>query len=151
MRSVRIVLISSITSLITNKININQRKTTWNDVVQLSWKSSVNLFYQKIRVASDELRRIHSAASIASWVKQTLWICINFSNRKRVSIVCTVGHLWISGASLSQYFQRGLALPDIKYNCVVLFLTQLYWLFIMLQNIFSHRPPLYVSQRSDSS
>ena len=47
-----------------------------------------------------------------------------FSNRKWVSGICFVGNLWISGASLSwlEIFQHSSALPNIKYNCVALFL-----------------------------
>ena len=47
-----------------------------------------------------------------------------FSNRKWVSTMCTVGNLWISEASLSKLekFQHSSALPNIKYNCAVLFL-----------------------------
>ena len=32
--------------------------------------------------------------------------------------------------------QRSLAHPNIKYNCVVLFLSQLYWLFIYASKYF---------------
>ena len=41
-------------------------------------------------------------------------------------------NLLISESSLGilEKFQRSLALPNIKYNFVVLFLSQLYWLFI---------------------
>ena len=41
-------------------------------------------------------------------------------------------NLWISEPSLGilEKFQRSSALPSMKYNCVVLFLGQLYWLFI---------------------
>ena len=41
-----------------------------------------------------------------------------------------------------QKFQCSSDLPCAKYNCVrvVLFLRQMYWLF-MLQNMFPHRPP----------
>ena len=55
-----------------------------------------------------------------------------FSNRKWVSTMCTVGNLWISEASLSKLekFQHSLALLNIKYNCAVLFWSQLYWVFI---------------------
>ena len=55
-----------------------------------------------------------------------------FSNRKWVSTMCTVGNLGISGASLSKLkkFQCNSALPNIKYNCVVLVWSQLYWVFI---------------------
>ena len=52
-----------------------------------------------------------------------------------------------SGASLSQQekFQPSLAVPNIKYNCAVLFLCHLR----MLQNIFSHRRPLQNPVRFD--
>ena len=30
-------------------------------------------------------------------------------------------------------FQRSLALPNVKYNCAVLFLKEKYWLFIYAQ------------------
>ena len=33
-------------------------------------------------------------------------------------------------------FQRSLALPNVKYNCVVLFLSQLYLLFIYASKYF---------------
>ena len=38
----------------------------------------------------------------------------------------------ISKASLSKLekFQHSLTLPNVKYNCAVLFWDQLYWLFI---------------------
>ena len=41
-------------------------------------------------------------------------------------------NLWISEPSLGilEKFQRSSALPNIKYNCVVLFWSQLYWVFI---------------------
>ena len=50
-----------------------------------------------------------------------------FPNRKWVSTMWTVGNLLISEASLSQQekFQC-----NIKYNCVLLFFNQLYWVFI---------------------
>ena len=46
-----------------------------------------------------------------------------FSNRKWVLIPCTVGNLWISQASPNKLgkFQHRSALPNIKYNCAVLF------------------------------
>ena len=49
----------------------------------------------------------------------------------------------ISGASLSQLekYQHSSAVPNMKYNCAILFLCQMYWSLCMLQNIFSHRPP----------
>ena len=51
-----------------------------------------------------------------------------FSNRKWVLAMCSVGNLWISEASLSQLekFRCSLALPNIKYNCAILFLCQMY-------------------------
>ena len=60
-----------------------------------------------------------------------------FSNRKWVSTMDNDGDLWISETSLSQLenFQHSLVLPNIKYNCAVLFCSHLYWLFFMLQNI----------------
>ena len=41
-------------------------------------------------------------------------------------------NLWISEASLGilEKFQCSSALPNIKYNYVVLFWSQLYWVFI---------------------
>ena len=41
-------------------------------------------------------------------------------------------NLWKSEPSLGilEKIQSSLVLPYIKYNCVVLFLSQLYWLFI---------------------
>ena len=55
-----------------------------------------------------------------------------FSNRKWVSAMCKVGNLLISESSLSilEKFPRSLGLPILKYNYVVLFLGQMYWLFI---------------------
>ena len=55
-----------------------------------------------------------------------------FSNRKWVLTMCSVVNLWISEASPSQLkkFQRSLALPNIKYNCAILFLCQMYWSFV---------------------
>ena len=54
-------------------------------------------------------------------------------------------NLCISESSLGilEKSQRSLVLPNIKYNCVVLFLSQLYWLFIYASKYFSHRLPLY--------
>ena len=69
-----------------------------------------------------------------------------FSNRKSILNMCTVGNLWISEPSLGilENFKHSSGLPNIKYNCIVLFLSQLYWLFIdASKNIFFHRPPLY--------
>ena len=63
-----------------------------------------------------------------------------FSNRKWVSTMCTVGNLWISETSLSKLekFQCSSDLPNIKYNCALLFWSQLYWVFIYdLKYIFS--------------
>ena len=47
-----------------------------------------------------------------------------FFNRKWVLTMCTVGNLSISGTSLSQLekFQCSSDLPNIKYNCTILFL-----------------------------
>ena len=55
-----------------------------------------------------------------------------FSNRKWVLTMCSVGNLWISEVSLSQLekFQRSSALPNIKYNCAILFLCEMYWSFV---------------------
>ena len=55
-----------------------------------------------------------------------------FSNMKWVSTMWTFGNLWISESSLSQQekFQCSLDLPNMKYNCVLLFFNQLYWVFI---------------------
>ena len=54
-----------------------------------------------------------------------------FSNRKWVLTMCTIGNLYISVASIRQLetFQCRSALPNIKYNCAVLFLTQVNYLF----------------------
>ena len=43
-------------------------------------------------------------------------------------------NLWISEPSLGilEKFQRSSALPNIKYNCAVLFWSQLYWVFILV-------------------
>ena len=55
-----------------------------------------------------------------------------FSNRKWVLTMCSVGNLWISEASLSKLekFQCSSALPNIKYNCAILFLCEMYWSFV---------------------
>ena len=41
-------------------------------------------------------------------------------------------NLWISEPSLGilEKFRHSSALPNIKYNCVVLFWSQFYWVFI---------------------
>ena len=54
-----------------------------------------------------------------------------FSKRRWVLIMYTVGNLLTSGTPLSKLekFQLKLALPNMKYNCVVLFLSQPHWLF----------------------
>ena len=49
-------------------------------------------------------------------------------------------NLWISKPSLSilEKFQRSSALPNIKYNCAILFLCEMYWSFVnALKYIFS--------------
>ena len=53
--------------------------------------------------------------------------------------MCTVENLWISRASLSklEIFQCSWTLPNIKYNYEVLFMGQLYWLFIYASKYFS--------------
>ena len=45
--------------------------------------------------------------------------------------MCIIGNLYISVATLRQLetFQCRSALPNIKYNCAVLFLRQVYYLF----------------------
>ena len=51
-------------------------------------------------------------------------------------------NLWISEPSLGtlEQFQYSLALPNIKYNCAVLFWSHLYWLFIYASKyIFSYK------------
>ena len=47
-------------------------------------------------------------------------------------------NLCISEPSLGilEKFQRSSALPNIKYNCVVLFLGKLYWLFPLCFKIY---------------
>ena len=73
-----------------------------------------------------------------------------FSDRKWVSTMWTVGNLWISETSLCQKekFQHSSDLPDIKYNCVLLFLNQLYWVFIYdSKHIFSQIPMLKCEQK----
>ena len=58
--------------------------------------------------------------------------------------MCTFGNLWISDLFLGilEKIQCSFSLPNIKYNCVVLFLSQLYWLFIYASKyifpIFQH-------------
>ena len=51
---------------------------------------------------------------------------------------CTDKNLWISEASLSQLenFQHSSALPNFKYNYAVLFLKEMYWLFIYASKCF---------------
>ena len=52
--------------------------------------------------------------------------------------------IWESSLSILEEFQCVLACPFIQYNFVVLFLRQVYFLFMyMLPNIFSHGPPLW--------
>ena len=56
----------------------------------------------------------------------------------------------ISEASLSKLekFQRSSALLNIKYNCAVLFWSQLYWVFIYdSKYIFSQTPMLKYEQK----
>ena len=55
-----------------------------------------------------------------------------------LTAMCTVRNLWISEPSwgIVEKFQRSSALPDIKYNFVVLFLRQMYWLFIYVSKYF---------------
>ena len=59
-------------------------------------------------------------------------------------------NLWISEPSLGilEKFQRSSDLPNIKYNCVLLFLNQLYWVFIYESKyIFSYTPMLKCEQK----
>ena len=72
-----------------------------------------------------------------------------FSKRKWVLTMCSVGNLWISEASLSQLekFQCSSALPNIKYNCAILFLCQMYRSFVYaLKYIFSYTTIIKPSQ-----
>ena len=49
-----------------------------------------------------------------------------------------LGNLWISEPSLSIQFQQNLAFPNIKYNWVLLFLWQMFWVIIYgVRYIFS--------------
>ena len=48
-----------------------------------------------------------------------------------------------SSLGILEKFPRSSGLPILIYNYVVLFLGQMYWLFIYAAKyIFSHRPPL---------
>ena len=76
------------------------------------------------------------------FVLGTAELCLNFSSWLRdvhdiywipvVHMVKThflLENLWISGASLDilEKFQCSWALPNVKYNCAILFLLQMYW------------------------
>ena len=59
-------------------------------------------------------------------------------------------NLWISEPSLGilEKFQHSSDLPNIKYNCALLFWSQLYWVFIYdLKYIFSWTPMLKCEQK----
>ena len=75
--------------------------------------------------------KIHSWNPLPVGKSDTSDIC-RFSNRKWVSAVCSGRNLWISEASTGvlEKFQCSSDLPNANYNCVVLFLGQVYWLFI---------------------
>ena len=53
--------------------------------------------------------------------------------------MCFVGNLRISEASFVKLesFLCSWALPNLKCNCAVLYLKEIYWLFIMIPNILS--------------
>ena len=56
-------------------------------------------------------------------------------------------NLWILEASLDilEKSQCSLALPNIKYDCAVLFWTQLYWLFIYASKyVFPHKKKIVI-------
>ena len=61
--------------------------------------------------------------------------------------MCTVGNLWISESSLGllEKFQRSLALPNIKYSCVVLFLVNCIGYLSLFQNISSRKQQCTIS------
>ena len=64
--------------------------------------------------------------------------------------MCTVGNLLISEASLSKLekLQCSSALLNTKYNCAVLFWSQLYWVFIYNSKyIFSYTIILKCEQK----
>ena len=63
-----------------------------------------------------------------------------FSTLHMVNIHFLLENLWISKPSLSilEKFQCSLALPNIKYNCAILFLYEMYRSFVYaLKYIFS--------------
>ena len=67
----------------------------------------------------------------------------------------SAGNLWILEASLSQLekFQLSSALPDIKYNCAILFLCEMYIMFIMVvyEKIYfkAYTNDLYISHKNN--
>ena len=64
--------------------------------------------------------------------------CLKIFQQEVVSAMCFAGNLWISEASLYKLekFQHSLALPNLKYICAVLFLKEMYWLFIYASKYF---------------
>ena len=52
--------------------------------------------------------------------------------------MCTVGNLWILG----EKFKCSSDLPNIKYNCTVLFLWQMHW-FFKIYFLIDHRCKTY--------
>ena len=77
--------------------------------------------------------------NFSSWLKDASDIH-RFSALYMVKTHFLLGNLWISKPSLSilEKFQHSLALPDIKYNCAILFLCEMYRSFVYaLKYIFS--------------
>ena len=71
------------------------------------------------------------------YTKGWLWY-LQIFQQEVVLMMCFVGSLWISEAFLSKMekFQCSSALLNIKYNCAVLFLKVMYWLFIYASKYF---------------
>ena len=118
--------------------------------VSTEWCMVLNLFFSIHAITKDEYTFVGWVNALdAIWQQKNStkfsWLknCKRIFGSQGISTPCrnftdfptgmwTVGNLWISEASLSQQekFQRSSDLPNIKYNCVLLFLNQLYWVFI---------------------
>ena len=81
------------------------------------------------------------------YTKGWLWY-LQIFQQEVVLTMCFVGNLWISEASLSKLenFQYSLALPNLKYNCAVLFFERNVLVIYLCFQIFSHRQPLNLRQ-----
>ena len=74
---------------------------------------------------------------ILQYIKGWLWY-LKIFQQEVVLAMCFAGNLWISEASFGKLekFQCSSALPNLKYNCAVLFLKEIYWLFIYASKYF---------------